>query len=315
VNRRQVFGQFIGIATGVVALRRSTIYGQTGVRLTPLNDDLAVVTGAGANLLVHRANDDGLLLIDSGLARENDGVHFVLKNYSTAPVGVLINTHWHPRHTGGNANFGSGGAEIIAHINCLKRLSTTQQLTFPDRIVEPLPPEGLPKRTFVDRGELRHGNDVVRYMHLPPAHTDGDIVVRFANANVYHCGDLFWNRLYPYIDYGSGGSIEGMIANAARILGEVDARTSLIPGHGTVAIKAELQAFHDMLADVNEKVDALLQQGKPLGRIQASRPTARYDEVWGDGRFSGSEFVQMLYSGKRRQAGEKEPLKTSWQIL
>jgi glyoxylase-like metal-dependent hydrolase (beta-lactamase superfamily II) len=301
----------MGVATSVVALRRSVIYGQTGVRLTPLNDDMAVITGAGANLLVHRAEDDGLLLVDSGLARENAGIHFVLKNYSGAPVGYLINTHWHPRHTGGNPNFGNEGAEIIAQINCLKRLSTTQHLTFPDQVVEPLPPEGLPKRTFVDSGELRHGKDTARYMHLPPAHTDGDVVVRFLNANVYHCGDLFWNRFFPYIDYGSGGSAEGMIANAARILNDIDARTTLIPGHGTVAVKSELQTFHDMLAEVNEKVDELMQHGKPLDRIQAARPTIRYDEVWGNGRFSGSEFVELLYSGKIQQASAKEPLKAS----
>jgi glyoxylase-like metal-dependent hydrolase (beta-lactamase superfamily II) len=306
-----VFQLFMGIATGSVALRRSALYAQTGVRLTPLNDELALITGAGANLLVHRADDDGLLLVDSGVARENGGIHFVLKNYLAAPVVYLINTHWHPRHTGGNPNFGNGGAEIIAHVNCLKRLSASQHLTFPDQFVEPLPPEGLPKRTFVDSGELRHGSDIVQYKHLPPAHTDGDIVVRFANANVYHCGDLFYNRIYPYIDYGSGGSAEGMIASAARILNEADARTTLIPGHGTVGVKAELQAFHDMLADVTEKIDTMLRQGNPLDRIQAARPTARYEEAWGNGRLSGGEFVRLLYSGKIRQASAKEPRRSS----
>ena len=297
----------MGIPAGAVAVRRGAIYGQTGVRLTPLNDDLAVITGGGGNLLVHRADGDGLLLVDSGWDRASGAIHFVLKNYSPLPVVYLINTHWHPRHTGGNPNFGNGGAEIIAHINCLKRLSTTQHMTFPDRLVEPLPPEGLPKRTFVDGGELRHGDEILTYKHLPPAHTDSDVVVRFTKANVYHCGDLFFNRVYPYIDYGSGGSIEGMMASAARILDEIDARTTLIPGHGVVGVKTELQAFHDMLADVNAKVDALLRQGNPLDRIQAARPTARYDEAWGNGAFTGSEFVRLLYSGKVRQAGKPSP--------
>jgi glyoxylase-like metal-dependent hydrolase (beta-lactamase superfamily II) len=301
VNRRQTLRLLTGAITSSVASRWSAVYGQTGVRLTPLNDDLAVITGAGTNLLVRRADNDGLLLVDSGLAIEDANIHFVLKNYSSAPVAYLINTHWHPRHTDGNPNFGNGGAEIVAHINCLKRLSTNQRLTFPDRIVEPLSPEGLPKQTFVAYGERRHGGETIRYTHLPQAHTDGDAVVRFANANVYHCGDLFYNRLYPYIDFGSGGSAEGMIAGAAQILGEIDERTTLIPGHGTVGVKAELRAFYDMLADVNEKVDTLRRQGNALDRIQAAQPTARYDEVWGRGRLSGSEFVRLLYSGKARK--------------
>lgn len=304
VNRRHLFRLLTGIATGSVAFRHSAIYGQTGVRLTPLNDDLAVITGAGANLLVHRAEEEGLLLVDTGTAHANADVHFVLKNYSQTPVAFLINTHWHPSHTGGNPNFGIGGAEIIAHENCLKRLSTIQHVTFPDRIVEPLSPEGLPKRTFAVSGELKHGSETLRYNHLPPSHTDGDTIVRFAKANVCHCGDLFYNRLYPYIDYGSGGNIEGMIANAARILNEIDDRTTLIPGHGLVAVKADLQAFHDMLTDVNERVDGMLRQSMSLTSIQAARPTAHYDEVWGNGKFSGNEFVRLLYSGKVR-AGER----------
>ena len=184
------------------------------------------------------------------------------------------------------------------HENVLKRLSTPQRNAFFDREVPALAPEGRPKVTFSDSGELSHGGEKVTYRYLPPAHTDGDTGVHFANANVYHAGDLFFNGMYPFIDYSAGGSVEGMVSNAARMMKAVDGKTKIIPGHGPMAAKADLHSYYEMLAGVNEKVSKLVSAGKTLEQTQAAEPTKSYDETWGKGFLKPADFVRMLYAGK-----------------
>ncbi len=296
VTRRELF-EILAAASAAAVSASAGYAAETTVRLTPLFEDVAVITGAGGNMLVHRTRD-GLLLIDSGLAESTGAVRFTIKGFSPLPVVYLINTHWHSDHTGGNPVFGAAGAEIIAQKNCLARLSTKQYMAFLDRTVSPLPAEGLPGETFEGGGELSHGNEIFRYRHLPPAHTDGDATIHLENADIYHCGDLFFNGLYPFIDYSSDGSMEGMVSAAEKILKEVENKTTLIPGHGPVATRRELQAFRDMMAAVEEKLSKLLKQGKTLDQVQAASPTAAYDAQWGKGMFTGGDWVRMLYQGE-----------------
>lgn len=297
MTRRELFEAVSAFALAAIAPATSSAQQRSSdLRLTALGDDLAVVTGAGGNILIHMT-DSGLTLIDSGLRSRISTVRSVVKTYWPIPIVTLINTHWHYDHTGGNTSLGSAGARIIAHENCLLRLSTAQYMPFQGVTVEPLPAAGLPTEVFKTSGSLSAGTETLHYVGMPPAHTDGDITVRCERANVLHCGDLFFNGIYPFIDYASGGSVEGMIRNAETILAGVDGATTLIPGHGPVGTKPELAAFRDMLAGVNANIAALKRQGRTLEQTQAAKPTAAWDATWGGGGYRGADLVKMIYLG------------------
>jgi len=270
---------------------------QAALTLQPLSDKITVLMGAGGNITILKSAD-GLLLVDAGLPNTVAAVLAKLKDVAPAPVKLLINTHWHYDHTGGNEELGKSGTQILAHVNCLKRLSATQHIAFFNRDFPALAEVGRPKQTFQDKGQLSFGGETVRYQYLPPAHTDGDITVHFANDDVYAAGDLHFNGMYPFIDYSTGGSIEGMIRNAATMLKAVGAKTKIVPGHGPLATKADLQAFHDMLADANEQLSKLIKQGKSIDEIVAAKPTAKYDDKWGNGFVKADAWLRMLHAGR-----------------
>jgi len=307
MTRRQIVKDLLSLGGAIVCVSRPGRSDST-VRLTPLVKDTAVVTGAGGNMVTHRSAE-GLLLIDSGLIESLGAVRFTLKNYSSLPVVSLINTHWHVDHTGGNPAFGESGATIIAHKNCRLRLMTKQRMAFLDRTIQPLPTSGWPQETFETNGTLTHGDETVSYEYMRPAHTDGDITIHLPNANLLLCGDLFFNGMYPFIDYSSGGSIEGMIASAEAILNKVDSDTTLVPGHGPVATKQDFRNFYDLMAGTHERFSKMIAQGKTLVEIQAAGITKPYDDVWGKGMLSGSEWLRMLYEGENGRNG-RGPSKT-----
>jgi glyoxylase-like metal-dependent hydrolase (beta-lactamase superfamily II) len=267
------------------------------LKLESVGTHLSVLSGAGGNIALLAA-PDGLLMVDSGLPETASAMMAQAK--SAAPkIAILINTHWHYDHTGGNPAVGASGARLIAHINVKKRLSTTQKIVALNREFPPIAPEGLPVETFADKSQLTYAGEKVHYERLQPAHTDGDTIVHFLNANVMHCGDLYFNGFYPFIDYSSGGSIEGMIANAARILKIVDAKTVVIPGHGPVSNKKELAEFHEVLAGANKSVSKLIQEGKSLPEIVAAKPLSKWDSKWGQGFMKPEQFIGLLYQGKK----------------
>ncbi len=270
---------------------------QGALTLTPLADNLMVLSGAGGNITVLRSTE-ALLLLDSGLPDNATAVVGKLKESTSLPVQHLINTHWHNDHTGGNVAVGQTGAHIMAQENCAKRLLTTQHMMFFKRDVAPLAAAGQPKQTFKDAQRLSFAGQNIQCQYFPPAHTDGDITVHFQEANIYTTGDLFFNGMYPFIDYSSGGSIEGMIRNSATILGTVASETKIVPGHGPIGTKAQLQQFHDMLADTNGQISKMVSAGKTADEIVAAAPTQKYDAQFGNGFLKPAAWVGMLCQGK-----------------
>jgi glyoxylase-like metal-dependent hydrolase (beta-lactamase superfamily II) len=272
------------------------------LELQRLSDTLTLLTGDGGNIAILEGAD-GLLLIDSGLPANAEAMDKKARAVAPFPIQVLINTHYHFDHVGGNERLGREGGKIMAHENVLKRLSTPQKNAFLNREFAALAPEGRPTATFSTGGEIAHGSEKVRYEHVPPAHTDGDATIHFRNANVFHAGDLLFNGSYPFIDYAAGGSIEGIIAAADRIIETVDGKTRIIPGHGPMATREDVRAYRAVLSTANERVTALIKAGKTLEQAQAAEPTKEWDGKWGRGFVKGSEFVHMLYAGKTSGRG------------
>ena len=297
LTRRELFQIASSVAPAFWLARGAAAQTPPALELQTIGPKLTLLSGAGGNIAILQG-EDGLLLVDSGLPQTAEAVDQRARSVGPASITVLINTHFHFDHVGANERLGREGVRIIAHDNVLKRLSTPQRNAFFDREMPALAPEGRPKQTFADHGELAHAGEKLVYRYLPPAHTDGDTTVHFQNANVYHACDLFFNGMYPFIDYSAGGSIEGMVVDADRMIKAVDRKTKIIPGHGPMASLDDLRAYHAMLGDVNERVSKLVRDGKTLEEMQAAQPTKSYDEKWGKGFLKTADFVRMLYAGK-----------------
>jgi glyoxylase-like metal-dependent hydrolase (beta-lactamase superfamily II) len=195
---------------------------------------------------------------------------------------------------GGNENLGTAGALIVAHDNVRKRMSTEQFLAFFRMRVEPSPKAALPVVTFDSNVTFHINGDEVTAWHIPAAHTDGDAIVHFKRADVIHMGDIHFNYMYPFIDAASGGTPDGVIAAVDRALALATDQTRIIPGHGALASKADLQAYRDMLAAVVGRIKAQLAAGKSAKEIVDSKPTREFDAKWGNGFIQADTWVNML---------------------
>jgi len=263
-------------------------------RLTP-NLFMLELIGEGAGNIALSTGTDGSVLVDTQFAPLNAKILAAVRAAGGSDVKYVINTHWHGDHTGGNEPLGQAGALIIAHDNVLARMSTEQFMAAFNQRVPPSPAVARPVVTFPTRTTFRLNGDVVQIVHVENAHTDGDSIVHFTNANVIHTGDTYMKDVYPFIDVSSLGSIDGFIASADAVLSRADASTKIIPGHGALASKADLQRFHDMLVAVRGKIQALIDQGMSEDEVVAARPTAEFDAAWGQGFMTPENFTRFSY--------------------
>jgi glyoxylase-like metal-dependent hydrolase (beta-lactamase superfamily II) len=266
------------------------------IQVGELASGFHLIQGPGGNIAVLEG-PDGLTVVDSGVpVRAKEILERVKRVGGSKPVSRLINTHWHFDHAGGNEVFARAGATVLATAATRKRLST-DQYTEVFKLKTPASPSiALPTLTS-DHFELHVGSDVLHLSAVPPAHTDGDLVVHFTSLDVIHAGDLFSNGFYPNIDASSLGWIGGMIAAADRILKLAGPKTRIIPGHGPMATAAELAAFRKMLVTVHDRLAPMLDAGKTTREAIAARPTADLDAVWAKGFFTGGMFTRVAYEG------------------
>ena len=274
-------------------------FSKVEIKTTKLAEDVYMLQGAGGNIGVC-VGPEGVLVIDDQFAPLSDKIMAAIKAISDRPVRFLFNTHFHGDHTGGNENFGKAGVAIVAHDNVRKRLSTEQYNAIFDRRTPPSPDVALPIVTFNDSVTFHIDGEEITCFHVPNAHTDGDAIVMFPKDNVVHMGDCMFNGFYPVLDVSAGGSIAGMIAAAERMLKVVNADTKLIPGHGPLATRKDLEAFRDMMTTAQKRVKDLIEQKKSLDDIQKARPLADLDAVWGKGGVTQDIFLKELYADLSR---------------
>ncbi len=270
------------------------------VRTQHVAGSVHMLTGAGGNVAVV-AGTDGVFLVDDQFAPLTEKIRAAVARISPAPVRFVLNTHWHGDHTGGNENLGRAGALIVAHDNVRTRMSADQFMNRMTDTVKASPPGALPVVTFTSAVTFHLNGDEVHAFHVPPAHTDGDAIVHFRRADVVHMGDTYFNGLYPYIDISSGGSVDGIIAAADRVLAMAREGTRIIPGHGPLSGRAELRAYRDMVATVRDRVRVLVREGKTLQQVQAAKPSAEFDARWGQGFMKPDSFVRVVYESVARR--------------
>ncbi len=257
-----------------------------------------ILIGQGGNIGLS-VGGDGAFVIDDQFAPLTPRILEEIAKLSDAPVRFVINTHWHGDHTGGNENLGKAGAIIVAHANVRRRMSERQFMEVFERTVEPSPEAALPVVTF-ERSLTFHWNDeTIEVVHVPPAHTDGDSFVHFRNANAIHAGDLFFNGTYPFIDTGTGGHLAGMIQAVDRVLGRCDEKTRIIPGHGPLASRADLERYRRMLATTRDRIEPMVRAGRSRDEVIAAKPTADLDADWGRGFMKPDVWVGIAYDGFR----------------
>jgi glyoxylase-like metal-dependent hydrolase (beta-lactamase superfamily II) len=261
-----------------------------------LRRNISVLEGSGGNIAV-LTGVDGKLLIDAGFMVSKPRVAAALDSLSADPITRLINTHWHIDHTDGNAWLHAAGAAIMAHENTKKRLSVSTRVEGWSYTFPPAPAEALPATTFRDSHRLRHNDTGVALKYYGPAHTDSDISVVFEEADVLQVGDTWWNGFYPFIDYSTGGSIDGMIRATRWNLSVATEKTIIVPGHGPVGNKAGLSEYYEMLVAIRENVGKLKGQGRSLAETVAAKPTAAYDAKWGQFLMTPAIFTGLVYSG------------------
>ena len=308
LSRRHFISASLGASSVMLAPRR-LFAGETGIvptmiqaasqakiEVNRLRRNIAVLEGSGGNIAV-LTGKDGKLFIDAGFTVSKPRISPALDSLSADPITRLINTHWHVDHTDGNAWLHAEGAAITAQENTKKHLSTSTRVDDWSYTFPPAPAEALPMTIFRDAHHLRHNDTALALKYYGPAHTDSDISVVFEEADVIHVGDTWWNGFYPFIDYSTGGSIDGMIRATERNLTVVTDKTIIIPGHGPVGNKTGLSEYYDMLVAIRSNVSRLKKQGKSLAETIGEKPTAAHDAKWGQFLMTPAIFTKLVYAG------------------
>jgi cyclase len=272
--------------------RRAQI-GAAPIETTRLAERLVMLSGPGGNVVVLHG-PGGKVVVDGFVQPAWGRLKAALDALDDRPIKSMIDTHWHFDHADNNANFRSAGAGVIAHENTGKRLMQPHDLL--GMHFDPSPSAALPTQTFPAKLTLQLNGEIMYLSHVAPAHTDTDIFVHYTKGDVLHMGDVFFNGFYPFIDASTGGNINGMIGGAAQALQVTGAKTKIVPGHGPLGSRGSLEAYHHMLTAIRDRVEKEKKAGKTLAEVQAAKPSAEFDAMWGKGMMAPDAFVALVYN-------------------
>lgn len=265
------------------------------IKTTKLTDSIYMLEGSGGNILVS-VGEDGVFMVDDQFAPLTVKIKDAISKITDKPIKFVINTHWHPDHTGGNENLGEASAIIVSHDNVRKRLSTEQFSDFFKRSVPPLSEKGLPIITFSDNMTIYQNDDKIHIIHMDNGHTDGDSIVFFTKNNVIHVGDDFSDKAYPFIDISSGGTVDGLISSLKTISSRINDETKVVSGHTGISNKTKVNEYANMLTDVRNKTSQMITEGKTLEDIITLQPTSKYDKIYYDySNRTPEDFVTHIY--------------------
>ncbi len=283
-------------ATAAFALAPIAASAQTEITTAPVANNLYMLQGGGGNIAI-LAGEDGVFLVDTQVAPLFERITAAIGEVTTQPVTYVLNTHWHHDHTHGNGNFNDAGAVIIAHENVRRRVSAKQIITPPMSGGEApaLPKNAWPEVTFSDKITLHLNGEEIRAHYFASAHTDGDVMVHFVNADALHMGDIYFSNGYPNIDVGSGGNIDAMIRAHEFALTLVSDKGKIIPGHGDLATPTDVAEYINMLKTVRTRVAALIDEGLSQSEVVAQRPIADLETRWGQGYIKQDRMVIQAY--------------------
>ena len=264
------------------------------ITTTTVTDQISLLSGKGGNIGLF-IGKDGTFIIDDQFAPLTEKILAAIHIAGGTTPKFLINTHFHADHSGGNENLGNKGTLIFSHHSVRERLAKGSMIKAFGMESPPAAKAALPVVTFSNDMHFHLNGDTVKAIHTPNAHTDGDSYIHFKYANVIHTGDLFFNGFYPFIDADHGGSMKGAIAAVDAILAISDTDTKIIPGHGPLADKADLQAYRDMLSTAYKALLRLKNAGLTATEAALGRPLRKLDKQWADGMFSSERWIHLIY--------------------
>jgi len=261
------------------------------IDINPLSDNLFLLTGAGANVIA-RTGSEGVLLVDGGLAERAATLAAAVAALPRGrPVRTLLNTHWHPEQTGSNLILGRSGAAIVSHENT--RLWLSKDINRPGEATtfKRLPKEALPNKTFYEKESIDIDGERLELGYLLQAHTDGDIYVLFPNANVLVIGDVISADAWPYVDWWTGGWINGIVSALDTLLKVANPQTRIVAAQGPMLTRADLESQYKMFGTIAQRLRTMMFGGKSLSDAIAGNPTKEFDVRMGD----PSQFVKLAF--------------------
>jgi glyoxylase-like metal-dependent hydrolase (beta-lactamase superfamily II) len=276
---------FLSVA---LTLAASTVFAQQDfskveIKIIPVAKNIYMLEGSGGNIGVS-VGDDGILIVDDQFAPLADKIEAALKSLNPGKLKFVLNTHHHGDHTGGNANFGVKDATIIAQSNVRDRLSKDTKLK----------KEALPVITFDQSASVHFNGEEIKLIHYGPGHTDGDSVIYFTQANVVHMGDQFINGGFPFIDFSSGGNVDGFIKTVGTVLERIPADAKVIPGHGKLGTVEDLKNYLAMLTETTGFVKKQIAEGKTLDEIKTIGLPEKY-KSFGGGFINTGRWIEAIY--------------------
>jgi len=283
-----------------MAFTQQQDFSKVQIASQPLTDQLYLLTGAGGNMAL-LTGPDGAVLVDDQFEPLAPKIRAAIALLTDRPVRFVLNTHWHGDHTGGNEAFGGTGSVIVAHANTRSRMSTRQFVDLFKSEVLPASPAALPIVTFEHGVTLHLNGETINARHVAAAHTDSDVVLYFETSNVVHAGDVFITPAYPFVDLSSGGTINGLILALDDILARTNAQTRVIPGHGPLSTRADVQAYRDMLVVVRDRVARALRAGRSQQQVLDARPSREFDQRFGGSFITAETFVSRTYQDLARE--------------
>jgi cyclase len=270
-------------------------WNKTAVTDVDLGQGVHMLESFGGNIGV-LAGDDGVLLVDAEWPQLHDKVEKAVANISKLPIRYIVNTHWHWDHVGGDGNFARAGALIFSSGQTREHIIDTQKKSH-SASGSPYAsdPAAIPVVTVSSRIEFHLAGQTVEIIHVPPAHTDGDLIVRFVEADVIQTGDTFFHGFYPDIDQPHGGTIDGMIRLYDTLYAMCGPATKIIPGHGPVANREDVREYQRMLGEVRRRVANAMAAGKSEEAVVASHLLDDLDTKWGGNLIKQPYLVGIVY--------------------
>lgn len=286
----------VGIAIAINLLTTVSVRAQDTVKIEALmvQQNIYMITGQGGNIGL-LTGAQGSFMIDDQFAPLTEKILDVIKSVGGEQPRFLINTHFHGDHTGGNENLGNSGTLIMSHHAVRERLLNGSYIEAFGMKSGPAAEVALPVVTYSQNMHLHINGETVNIVHVAAGHTDGDSFVVFESANVVHAGDLFFNGFFPFIDAANGGSVKGVIAGVDSILALTNENSKIIPGHGALANRADLQRYRDMLAIANERLLKLRNEGMSAEDAIAQAPLEDLEKEWGGGIFTADKWIGVVY--------------------
>lgn len=268
-------------------------FSKVEIKATQVSGNVYMLEGSGGNIGVS-VGADGILIVDDQFAPLADKISAALQQLNPGKLKFVLNTHHHGDHTGGNAAFGAKEATIIAQSNVRQRLARDEKIA---RVA-------LPVITFDQAASVHFNGEEIRLLHVGIGHTDGDSIIFFTKANVVHMGDQYVSQGWPYVDFGSGGDVDGYIATQQAVLAKVTPDTKIIPGHGPLSTVEDLRTYNAMVVESVALVRKGMAAGKTLEQLRADGLPEKW-AAFGKGWITNVRWIETIYNQSHKDAPKK----------